>query len=119
MKNFEDLVAWQEAVSLAKSIYHLTSTFPKQEQFGLTSQLRRAVISVSSNLAEGFGRFGQKDKERFYTIALGSLLEVRSQVLVSEALVFATANDIKPILSKITDVHKLINALISAQRKRV
>jgi four helix bundle protein len=79
IKSFTDLRAWQEAHKLADS-------FPSAEQFGLTGQARRAAVSVSSNLAEGFGRDSQKDKEHFYVMASGSLYEVKSQLLLARDL---------------------------------
>ncbi|MDP3958015.1 MAG: four helix bundle protein, partial [bacterium] len=79
--SFTDLIAWQEANRFAVFIYSLSKGFPKEEKFSLTDQLRRAAVSVSSNIAEGFARNSRKDKLQFYTIAKGSLFEVHSQSL--------------------------------------
>jgi four helix bundle protein len=78
--SFNDLKAWQESHVLVVMIYKITDTFPDREKFGLTNQLRRAVISVTSNIAEGFGRQTNKEKVQFYYHANGSLLEIKSQL---------------------------------------
>lgn len=86
VRSFEDLQVWQLAVSLATNIYKLTIDFPKDEKYGIIDQLKRAVISISANIAEGFGRFHYKDSVKFLYNARGSLLEVRSHLLVAERL---------------------------------
>ena len=82
IKTFKDLKAWQLSFELASKVYRATKNFPKEEQFGITNQLRRASVSISSNIAEGFGRSSRKEKDQFYSIAYGSLLEVESQLLL-------------------------------------
>jgi four helix bundle protein len=79
MFNFEKLDVWQEAIRFADLIYELTTTFPEQERFGLTNQMRRAAVSISSNIAEGSSRLSRVDFARFVEIATGSLFEVLSQ----------------------------------------
>ncbi len=86
VQKFTDLIAWQKAYDLAIHIYRATDNFPKHEQFGLTSQLRRAAVSVSSNIAEGFGRSSIKEKDQFYSIARGSLVEVQNQLMISKGV---------------------------------
>jgi len=76
MKTYRELICWQKAIELVKSIYKITKNFPQSEQFGLTSQLRRAAVSVPSNIAEGFGRGSNKDFRRFLDISRGSLFEL-------------------------------------------
>lgn len=83
---FKDLIVWQKAHNLAIAVYGLTKTFPREEQFGLTNQIRRAVVSIASNIAEGFGRNTAKDKNQFYAIAKGSTLEIDSQLLIAKDL---------------------------------
>ena len=117
MTSFEELQAWQVAVEVAKSVYVLTKQFPKSELFGLTSQMRRASVSVSSNIAEGFGRWYPKEKERFYMIALGSLLEVKSQLYVAIEVGLTKNEEVQPLFGKIESNHKLINALAKSVRK--
>jgi len=116
MKNFEDLIVWQKAIKLAKAIYRSTSSFPKNEIFGITNQVRRAVTSVSCNIAEGFGRRQPRDKEHFYVMALGSLLETKSLVYLCNELSYINKQETESLLEKITEVHKLLNALITAQK---
>jgi four helix bundle protein len=89
-KKFQDLLVWQKAMELTVEIYRLTKSFPKEEAFGLTSQMRRAVISITSNVAEGFGRHGVREKDQFYAIARGSLYEVESQLYASQAIELCT-----------------------------
>lgn len=84
IQNFRDLIVWQESRDLAVTVYRFMKIFPKDEVFCLVSQMRRAVVSISSNIAEGFGRSTAKDRVKFYCIARGSLLELESQVLIAE-----------------------------------
>ncbi|MGZ6005376.1 MAG: four helix bundle protein [Candidatus Saccharimonadales bacterium] len=85
-KSFKDLLVWQQAYKLTIVVYRVTAKFPKAELFGLTNQLRRASVSVSSNIAEGFGRKGAKEKDQFYAMAHGSLTEVENQLLVAKGV---------------------------------
>lgn len=84
MFNFEKLEVWQKAIVFADSVYSVTRTFPENERFGLTSQMRRAAVSVSSNIAEGSSRFSNKEFARFIEIATGSVFEVVSQAQISQ-----------------------------------
>lgn len=84
--SFEKLEVWKKSRELVKDIYHLTQTFPSEEKFGLTNQIRRAIVSVSSNIAEGSTRQTFKEKARFYEIAFGSLIEVLNQLLLASDL---------------------------------
>ena len=108
--SFENLVVWQESLALAVSVYRTTNSLPKSEIYGLTSQLRRAASSVSANIAEGFGRETNKDKLHFYTIAYGSLLEVKNFLYLSEQLEYITKKDLDVLFTQITSCQKLINA---------
>lgn len=118
INQLEDFRAWQEAVILAELIYKITKDFPKEEQFGLTSQLRRAAVSVSANLAEGFGRQHSKDKEHFYVTARGSLYEVKSLLAVSERLQYY--KDVEDILgAQLRKCLNFVGALIRAHRSPV
>jgi len=116
MKQFTDLQGWQESHLLALSIYQATKNFPKEETYGLTSQIRRAVISVPSNLAEGFGRFPQKEKLQFYNVALGSVAEVKSQIMLAQDLGYLQAEISKNLLEKVELVQKLILGLVRSVR---
>lgn len=116
IKSFTDLKAWQSGHELSIQIYQYTNKFPKSEQFGLVSQMRRAAVSVTSNIAEGFGRSSEKDKEHFYVMASGSLYELKSQVLLAKDLGFIDNEDINFILDKLVTAHKLVNGLLRAHR---
>lgn len=86
MKTYKDLICWQKSIKLVKKIYKVTADFPQSEQFGLTSQLRRAAISIPSNIAEGFGRGSNKDFKRFLEISRGSLFELQTQLFIAKEL---------------------------------
>lgn len=88
--SFESLKAWKESRLLVKKVYQLTGDFPSEEKFGLISQLRRAVVSVSSNLAEGSGRMTKADQQYFYRMAFSSLMEVLNQLILSNDLQYVT-----------------------------
>jgi four helix bundle protein len=86
VKTFRDLIAWQRAMDLSVELYHVTHHFPKDEVFGLTAQIRRAAVSVPSNLVEGFGRRSRPDYARFILIAIGSLFEIQTQLEMASRL---------------------------------
>src|SRR5688572_13115301 len=86
IKSFTDLVAWQKAHNLTLEIYKITKDFPKEEIFGLTNQLRRAAVSITSNISEGFSRKSSKEKSQFFYLSLGSLTETQSQLLIARDL---------------------------------
>jgi four helix bundle protein len=110
INSFEQLTVWQEPQELAVLVYGLTKDFPKEEQFGITSQLRRAASSVSANIAEGFGRLSVNDKQHFLTIAYGSLLETKNFLYLANRLGYITAASLERILPQIISCQKLINA---------
>ncbi len=112
IKSFTDLKVWQSAFKLGLEIYKLTKSFPKEELFALTSQLRRAAVSLNSNIAEGFSRQSYKEKLQFYSIALGSLTEIQSQLLFSEKLGYITATDLSNMESSYTELSKLLHGII-------
>jgi len=95
IKNFKDLNAWQESRKLVLLIYGITKIFPPEEKFGLVSQMRRAIISISSNIAEGFSRGTIKDKVQFYLISKGSNTELENQLIVSLDLKYIDADTFK------------------------
>ena len=104
---------------LVKEIYQLTSTFPKDEKYGLTSQLRRASVSVSSNIAEGSTRWSKKDQSRFYEIAFGSLIEVLNQLILSTDLEFLQKTQLTEIRTKIDQTGRMLNALHKSTQKPI
>lgn len=86
--SYKDLVVWKKSIELVKLIYSLTKEFPDDEKFGLTNQLRRAAVSIPSNIAEGYGRRSQKDRLHFYVMAYGSSLEMETQLVIAKELNF-------------------------------
>ncbi len=112
IRNFRDLSAWEEAHRLVLVVYKITRRFPSTEIYGLTAQLKRAAISVTSNIAEGFSRFYYKDKNRFYYNARGSLSEIQSQLIVAKDLKFVTDEEFKNIWSQSEKVIAILNGLI-------
>lgn len=116
--SFKQLRVWQKSRELAVYIYKVTADFPSEEKFGLTSQIRRSATSVAANIAEGFSRSGQKDKIRFYHIALGSLTETLSHAFISNDLHFIKDSELGIIEAEITDLHKMLNSLIKNAPER-
>ena len=113
-RNYSDLVAWQKAMDLVELIYHATGQFPKDELYGLTNQLRRAVVSVPSNIAEGQGRSSAVDFRRFLAISYGSLREVETQVLIAQRLHYLTDAQTDKLMNLAGEVGRLINGLSSS-----
>jgi four helix bundle protein len=112
IESFTDLIAWQEAHKLVLMAYRITAKFPKEEKYGLTDQMRRAVVSISSNIAEGFSRRTNKEKCQFYHQSLGSLTEIQNQSLIARDLNYMNINDFNVIAEQSIRVSKLINSLI-------
>jgi four helix bundle protein len=113
--SFEKLIAWQKSRELAHEIYNVTKTFPKEEQFGIISQMRRCSISIASNLAEGSGRNSMPDKARFSEIAFGSALELLNQLILSYDFEFISEDNYSVIREKIAEVTLLIDSLRKSQ----
>ncbi|MDP2874357.1 MAG: four helix bundle protein [bacterium] len=114
IESFTDLITWQEAHKLVLLIYIITKTFPKEEQYALTDQLRRCVISISSNIAEGFSRRGGKEKLQFYYTARGSLTELQNQLLVARDVGYLSNQSFGEVAKKTVVVSKLLNGLIKS-----
>jgi four helix bundle protein len=114
--SFRNLKVWQMAHQLTLNVYRTTASFPKSEVFGLVSQLRRASSSIGSNIAEGYGRKTNKDKARFYTIAMGSLFEVENHLLLSRDLDYINTTSYKSLSSDLLITRKLLSGLIRANR---
>ena len=118
VKNFSDLVAWQVGHELVLEIYKMTKAMPKEEMFGLISQMRRATVSITSNIAEGFSRRTAADKKQFYTMALGSLTELQNQLLLSRDLKYIADEVHLSCESLAIRVHKLLCGLIKSAETR-
>ena len=119
IKSFTDLRAWQGGHKLALMIYDITRQFPKEEIFGLTNQLRRAAVSITSNIAEGFSRQSYKEKVRFYFMSLGSLTEIQSQLLIAKDISYISEEDFNKIAKQTIKVSKVINGLIKSSKNRI
>jgi four helix bundle protein len=115
--SFENLKAWQENRLLVKLIYDVTRKFPKEEAFGLTQQIRKAIISVSSNIAEGSGRKTAADQRHFYTMAFSSLMEVLNQLILAYDLDYLDETDLIKCRQKIDESAKRIASLSKATLK--
>ena len=117
IKSFTDLRAWQEGHKLAVQVYVFTKTFPKEEAFSLVDQMRRAAVSVTSNIAEGFGRQTYKEKVRFYYIAQGSLTELKNQLLIARDIGYAKKKDFQLLAEQANFAHKLLIGLIRKSKE--
>jgi len=119
MNNFKKLIVWQKSRELVKDIYLITKGFPKEELFGLTSQIRRATISIALNIAEGSGRGTDKDFVHFLDIAFGSALEVEAQIILSSDLEFITNDEYDILNLKIQEIQKMIKKLIDSIQNKM
>ena len=111
MHDFKKLIVWQKTRDLVKNIYLLTKSFPKEELYGLTSQIRRSAVSILSNIAEGAGRNSKKDFNRFLDIANGSAFELETQIILSFDLDYITETEMNSILNQIEEIQKMIYGL--------
>ncbi len=116
IERFEDLEVWQQAQAWAVEVYQLTKIFPDEERFGLSSQVRRSVASISANIAEGFGRKTPKDKLHFYTIAYGSTLETKNFLYLANKLSYIDEMQLSNLLDRAISVQKLLNAFMRPLR---
>ena len=114
VKNYQDLIAWQRAMDLVELVYKASARFPREEIYALTSQVRRAAVSIPSNIAEGQGRRTTSDFLRHLSIAYGSLREVETQILIAARLNYATAAQVDLIMMKAGEVGRLLNGLMNS-----
>ena len=115
--DFHDLDVWKAGMEITKDIYKVTEKFPKSELFGLTSQMRRAAVSIPSNIAEGNGRYYRKEYLQFLHISQGSLLELMTQIELSKELGFLQQNDFFRLYNKAVSLNKMLKSLIRGLRK--
>lgn len=113
MKDFRSLKVWEKSHSISLDIYRLTKGFPKDEQFNLTSQLRRAITFMPTNLAEGCGRGSDKDFKRFVQIAMGSASEAEYLILLSKDLNYISDKEFNKLIVEIQEIKKMLSSLIS------
>lgn len=119
IKSFTDLHVWQEGHTLVLAIYQVTKKFPKEEQFGLTNQIRRAAVSITSNIAEGFSRNSYKEKTQFYSMALGSVTEVQNQLLIAKDIQYITKTEFSDLAEQTVTINKLLNGIIKKSKTMI
>lgn len=117
MKTHKDLTVWQKAMELVMEVYKATKMFPREEIFGLTSQMRRAVVSIPSNIAEGYGRLHQRETENFLSIALGSACELEIQLILSKDLGYISLDEVEQLTIEVQNIIKMLAALIKSLGK--
>lgn len=117
LKSYKELIVWQKSIKLVKEVFLLTDKFPKSETYGLISQMRRAAVSIPSNIAEGYGRKSPKEYAQFYSIAYGSTLELETQLIISKELSFIKPEDFQKVNSLLEEVAKMLNSITSKMRK--
>ena len=114
VQNYRELIAWQKAMDLVVRIYQITESFPKTETFGLTNQMRRAAVSIPSNIAEGQGRSTTKDFMHFLHIARGSLQELETQVIIAQRLEFITEAVHSELTTNICEIARILSGLLKS-----
>src|SRR5712671_3580517 len=107
LRSYQELIGWKKGIELVTDVYRLTQKFPKQEIYGLTNQLRRAAVSIPSNIAEGQGRLSRGEFRQFLGHARGSLFEVESQILIASNLGYLNAEDANNLLKRITELGRV------------
>ena len=112
IKSYKDLDIWKRSIKLVEDIYRVTKSFPREELYGLTSQIRRAAVSIPSNIAEGFTRFHNKEYKQFLYIALGSCSELSTQLIIASRLKYFDNNKIEQLLNEIDEICRMTMSLI-------
>jgi len=118
IKTYRDLIVWNKAMELVMEVYTLTNQYPREELYGLTAQVRKAVVSIPSNIAEGFGRASPGDFSRFLTIATASLFEVQTQLEIGYRLAFCTEESFRSVFDKSREVERLLTRLTQRLKAR-
>jgi four helix bundle protein len=116
--SFRDLVVWQKSLDLVTEIYRLSKKFPKDEVFGLTSQIRRAAVSIPSNIAEGRGKSSKGGFQQFLHHSRGSLAEVETQIIIAQNLGYLIAEETDPVMESIAEVGRLLHGLLTSLKKK-
>ena len=117
IESYKDLIVWQKSVALSIFIYRLTSKFPKEELYGLVSQIRRAVVSIASNIAEGYERGRKLEYIRFLLIALASAAELETQLIIAKELGFVSREQFSEIPPRLNEIQKMLKVLIRKVRE--
>ncbi|MGA9637118.1 four helix bundle protein [Flavobacterium sp.] len=118
MSTFRNLLIWQKSMTLTTQIYQLTSTFPKEEIYGLTSQIRRCSISIPSNIAEGYGRESDKEFLRFLNISIGSLFEMQTQLEIAKNIAYINEDLFNNLYENSREVERMIVSFIKKIKER-
>jgi len=118
VKSYRDLIAWQKSMDLVVEIYNSIQSFPKAETYGLISQLRRASVSIPSNIAEGHDRLSTGEYKQFLGHARGSLVEVETQILISQRLGYLEPSQSANLLERTTEIAKILNGLLGSLSRR-
>ncbi len=116
IKSFTDLKAWHEGHKLVILVYRVTKKFPREEIYSLISQMQRAVVSITSNIAEGFGRQTYKEKAQFYYQAQGSLIELKNQILIARDVGYLSVKDFNELVEQANFAHQLLQGLLRKTR---
>jgi len=116
MKSYRDLIVWQKSIELVVEIYRITAKFPKSELFGIVMQMRKAVISIPSNIAEGYGRKSWKEKDQFYLISFGSGCELETQIIIAKKLKFVEEEEFIKADGLLNEVLRMLNKMTSTHR---
>ena len=116
-ESYRDLIAWRKAMRLVTDIYGATRAFPREELYGLTNQLRRAAVSVPSNIAEGQARFSRREFHHFLSLARGSLVEMETQLQIAENLGYLRAAETGPLLAEAAELGRVLNGLIASVKR--
>ena len=114
VRSYRDLLVWQKSLSLVKNIYSRTLSFPKCEAYGLSAQMRRAAVSIPSNIAEGQGRRGTGEFKQFLGTARGSALELETQLLIARDLGYLHRNEVDALLNQLGEIGRMLNGLLKA-----
>ncbi len=115
----KNLQVWRKSIGFVKDIYLITRAFPKEEMFGLTSQLRRAAVSIPSNIAEGNGRGSKKDLIRFLYIAIGSAAEIETQLIICHEIGLLNGNDFDRLINQDHEIIRMVTALANNKKKEL
>ena len=118
LKNYRDLKVWQKSYILCLALYRITKIFPKEERYGLTSQIRRSAVSIPSNIAEGYGRKTTADYLRSLYIAYGSVCELETQILLSGDLNYVNKENLKALKDDTEEVERMLKSLIKSLEKK-
>lgn len=116
IKSYKDLIVWQKSIKLVKGIYTLTNKFPKSELYGIILQIRRAAVSIPSNIAEGYGRKSPKEYGQSFSISYGSALELETQIIIAKKLGFAQVKDYEKVDSLLEEVLRMLNSMTSKMK---